>query len=556
MAFSELLQHMGNFGRYQIMLVFSTSSLTVLLVTHNLVENFSGAIPAHRCYVHLLDNITSESKHPENLTTEALLRISIPMGVNNELEQCRRFRQTQWQLLNSSDLATNTTELETEACLDGWIYDQSIFTSTIVTQWNLVCKSKSLKLWSQSIFMAGYMLGSLLGGYISDKFGRKTVLLASSLLAALLGTGSIFAPTFPIYCIIRFHLAMSTGTIFTNTLVLLIEWLPSNVTPMIITIRSLVLSTGQIVLPGLAYVFRDWRMLQLSISVPYFVFFLSLWWTSESVRWLIVSGKLEKALKVMKKVAHTNGKKDVEETLNIEVLQSAMREELTFLKQGSKKIKVMASPIMCKTLFLLFFMRFSAIFFVYGVLTDLKNLGSNMFLSQALLGAVDFPSKCLSFLIMKFLKRRPSIASALFLGGFCILINIFVPKDMPYIRLGLTMLGKGSMAIYFSMNMIYSHELIPTGLRSRAEGGIIFMTGLASSLSSLAFITRQYFEHLPTILHGTFPIVAAICVYFLPETLNLPLPDTIQDLERRHKNYKKTSTNGEESNDLQGTTEC
>lgn len=137
MAFSELLQHMGNFGRYQIMLVFSTSSLTVLLVTHNLVENFSGAIPAHRCYVHLLDNITSESKHPENLTTEALLRISIPMGVNNEPEQCVRFPQTQWQLLNSSDLAINTTELETEVCLDGWIYDQSIFTSTIVTQvWN------------------------------------------------------------------------------------------------------------------------------------------------------------------------------------------------------------------------------------------------------------------------------------------------------------------------------------------------------------------------------------------------------------------------------------
>ncbi|XP_006769187.1 PREDICTED: solute carrier family 22 member 10 [Myotis davidii] len=452
------------------------------------------------------------------------------MGANNELEQCRRFRQTQWQLLNSSDLAINTTELEIEACLDGWIYDQSIFTSTTVTQWNLVCKSKSLKLWSQSMFMAGFMLGSLLGGYISDKFGRKPVLLASSLLSALLGTGSIFAPTFPIYCTIRFLLAMSTGTIFTNTLVL--QWLPSNVTPVIITIRSLLLSTGQMVLPGLAYVFRDWRMLQLSISVPYFVFFLSLWWTSESVRWLIVTGKLGKALKAMKKVAHTNGKKDVEETLNIEVLQSAMREELTFLKHSSKKIKVMASPIMCKTLFLLFFLRFSAVFFVHGVLTDLQNLGSNMFLSQALLGAVDFPSKSLSFLVMKFLKRRPSIASALFLGGFCILINIFVPKDMPYIRLGLAMLGKGLMAIYLSMNMIYNHELIPTGLRSRAEAGIIFSSGLAASLSSLALITRQYFEHLPTILLGTFPIVAAFCVYFLPETLNLPLPDTIQDVER------------------------
>ncbi|XP_054564534.1 solute carrier family 22 member 22-like [Eptesicus fuscus] len=127
---------------------------------------------------------------------------------------------------------------------------------------------------------------------------------------------------------------------------------------------------------------------------------------------------------------------------------------------------------------------------------------------------------------------------------------------MPFIRLGLTMLGKGLMAIYFSISMIYNHELIPTGLRSRAEGGIVFMSGLASSLSSLALITRQYFEHLPTILYGTCPIMAAICVYFLPETLNLPLPDTIQDVERRHKNYKKTSTKEEESNDVQDTTEC
>ncbi|XP_054564532.1 solute carrier family 22 member 22-like isoform X2 [Eptesicus fuscus] len=142
------------------------------------------------------------------------------MGGNNEQEQCRRFRQPQWQLLHSSDLAINTTELETEACLDGWIYDQSIFTSTIVTQWNLVCKSKSLKLWSQSIYMAGYMLGSPLGGYISDKFGRKPALLASSLLSALLGTCSIFAPTFPIYCAIRFLLSMSMGTIYSSTLTL------------------------------------------------------------------------------------------------------------------------------------------------------------------------------------------------------------------------------------------------------------------------------------------------------------------------------------------------
>lgn len=59
---------------------------------------------------------------------------------------------------------------------------------------------------------------------------------------------------------------------------------------------------------------------------------------------------------------------------------------------------------------------------------DLQNSGSNLFLSQALLGAVDFPAKCLSFLEMKFLKRWPSIAFVLFVAGCTTSINIFIPQ--------------------------------------------------------------------------------------------------------------------------------
>ncbi|XP_011385168.1 solute carrier family 22 member 12-like, partial [Pteropus vampyrus] len=152
MAFSELIQHAGNFGRFQIILVISTFSLIILLSTDNLVENFSAAIPAHRCYVHLLDNITSKSKLSRNLSTEALLRISIPMNANNKQEQCRQFRQTQWQLLNSISQILN------EECI-GHQY---------ITRWDLVCKSQSLRLWSRSIYLTGYVIGTPAVGYITD----------------------------------------------------------------------------------------------------------------------------------------------------------------------------------------------------------------------------------------------------------------------------------------------------------------------------------------------------------------------------------------------------
>lgn len=55
----------------------------------------------------------------------------------------------------------------------------------------------------------------------------------------------------------------------------------------------------------------------------------------------------------------------------------------------------------------------------------------------------------------------------------------------------------------------------------------------AAILSALALVTRKYFVQLPLILYGIIPVLASINIYFLPETLNIPLMDTIKDLEKR-----------------------
>jgi hypothetical protein len=70
-------------------------------------------------------------------------------------------------------------------------------------------------------------------------------------------------------------------------------------------------------------------------------------------------------------------------------------------------------------------------------------------------------------------------------------------------------------------------------LKVNSKGIYIFATRVAATLSALTHVSKRYFAHPPMILYGIFPIAASISIYFLPETFNLPFPDTIKDMEER-----------------------
>lgn len=57
-------------------------------------------------------------------------------------------------------------------CETGYIFDQTIFTSTVVTQWDLVCERSHIEPIISSIFMTGLFLGVFIFGPIIDRYGR------------------------------------------------------------------------------------------------------------------------------------------------------------------------------------------------------------------------------------------------------------------------------------------------------------------------------------------------------------------------------------------------
>ncbi|XP_032735269.1 solute carrier family 22 member 12 isoform X5 [Lontra canadensis] len=511
-------------------------------------ENFLAAVPGHRCWIRLLDN---SSEAPANLSSKDLLTVSIPPGLNLEPHQCRRFRQPQWQLLDPNATATNWSEAATELCTDGWVYDHSTFTSTIVSEWDLVCDNQGLKPMGQSIYMAGVLLGSVSWGFLSDWFGRKPVLSWCCLQVALANTGIIFASNFLIYCGLRFLSAFGVAGIIMIPVTLMVEWTTTRRRTVAVTVLGCSYSLGQMALGALAFTLRDWRALQTAVSMPFFAIFLISWWLPESARWLIITGKPEQALQELRKVARINGHKEATTSLTVEVLTASMEEEVASVKARRSVLDLFLLPTLRWRSCSMFLVRsawcrgmWRGPFFqnLQGFLSAPMSPFASFVIqitgweaaNLVLFGAVDLMGRATTTFLLSFLGHRMTLASFQAMAGLSILANIFVPQDLQTVRVVFAVLGKGCFGISLTSISVYKPELYPTTLRMTADGFLQSVGRLGAVMGPLVRMTRQAVPLLAPVSYGVIPIVSSlILLFFLPETRGLPLPDTIRDLENQ-----------------------
>jgi len=173
-------------------------------------------------------------------------------------------------------------------------------------QWNLVCEKDYYATLALVLFGISGLIGNYIFGYLQDYYGRKPSFYIYLSVEVAACTASAFAWSFPSWLVLRCIVGLTVPAVLSSPYVLAIEMVGPSHRVFCSIASNIAYSIGLTLLAGVVYLFRDWRMLSLAVSLPFLLLFGCCFALPESPRWLIATHKYERAAKVMKTIARYN----------------------------------------------------------------------------------------------------------------------------------------------------------------------------------------------------------------------------------------------------------
>nr|XP_023017401.1 organic cation transporter protein-like [Leptinotarsa decemlineata] len=445
---------------------------------------------------------------------------------------------------------------KSEKC-ESHIFDHALYGYTAVIEFGLTCTKAYLIATSNSLFMVGVMLGSIVFGDMSDRFGRKIIFFISLVMEVVFGILAAIAPEFWTFTFARLIVGATTSGVFLVAYVIGLEMVGPSKRPLAGTICHMFFSIGYMLTALFALYIPHWRYLQFALTIPG-VIFLSYWWfIPESARWLLSKNKTTEAKKLIQIAAKSNKVTISDDTLDM--LLVSVEEELGINTKKSENtgtvLDLFRYPNLRKKSLIIFFDWFANNITYYGLSWNTNNLGGNPYLNFVISGAVEIPAYAFLLLTLNRWGRRNVMCGCMSVAGTALLLTMAVPKDQQWLIVTLAMIGKLAITASYAAVYIFSSEQFPTVIRNAGIGAGSTCARVGSIIAPYMNILTHVWQPLPLLIYGSLALMGGILSLVLPETLNKKLPETIEEGEAFGKKSKIVSTgNGNALNAISGVT--
>ena len=516
------------------MLLFA---LTIPAAVQIYLNTFTFATPLHRCRLPAFDsNGSNYDQFSWNVSSPeaALVRRLVPKSTvdNDTLDSCLYY--------NHSGVFPNVTFDSTNASLvecNRWVYDQTYYPDNVVTRLKLYCQSESLIGIANSFVFVGMLLGSIIFGDISDRFGRHLAVCGGILGVLIFGVITAYMKTFWSIIAFRTLSMICTNGMNLAAFVLAIEFFGPSARTAVGMIGGMIFGVGTMLFGGLAYLVRPWVWLQLSASIPVAIFLVYYFIVPESPRWLLTKGRLNRFKSIIFAAA-TSNRKSIPQTFiddiveQSEVFTNPPNSPNNQQSQSVTIFSLLRFPNMVFKTLILFFTWFVINTVYYGITMNLTSMPGDPFVKVVISGAVEVPALFVTLILMYFVGRRLILSSSLVLSGVSCFLCAFV-QNHPALLNGLAQIGKLNISASFSLIYIFSGEIFPTSLRTSGIGLCNVCARIGGIVASFVVqhAVNQHRPEFPLSVFGILAFAAGVLVLNLPETRNKILPETLEQAE-------------------------
>ncbi|KAL1474744.1 hypothetical protein MTO96_037761 [Rhipicephalus appendiculatus] len=377
--------------------------------------------------------------------------------------------------------------------------------------------------------MSGMLVGTLVSS-LGDRLGRRPMVIAGYMTSFIGSVCVAVSPWFSLLLFSRGILGLGLGLGQTASFCLLMEVIGPQKRTTAALAFSVGFAIGIIMLPGFAWLLQDWRSLQGAISVPLLVFVVWSWYLPESPRWLIATGKMDEARKVILKACADNRQPidDIDSVLG-QLRKKILQQEQAAEKKAGCLDLIRSRRVFLYTCILVYASAASGMIF-YGLQLSVTNLGGDPYLTFVIAAAAEFPVAVICYVAIRWCRRRWITLAAYGVTGACAFAVAVLPPVWVAPRQLFAIVGKMLASASLTLIWIYAAEVFPTLYRTVGVSACLIGTRVGSSTAPFLLELRTYLTD--SVPMGTLAGVSAISsalMLLLPETLRVTLPDTIRE---------------------------